>query len=340
MQIDIALEPEFTADQVAELGALAERNGITTFWITNDSEARDVFLLFARLAQATSKIRLGIMAISPWEMHPLKLANALLTLDEISNGRAAIIIGGGGAILQHVPFDLTRRVRTVAECIEILKSVGPEKPLNFAGEIFQIRNYRPAWAAPKRLQVLAGANKDQMLRMSAKQSDGVVMSDVPLQIVGDCIETVRRSLEIEGREDTGFEFNNFWAFHVKRDKLEAVTEARSRLVLRGMLERLWIDPFLNDDEVAQVRANMPSFYRAFRERHGTIDKVPESIIDSLLENLTLTASVEELDSRLEVLHRFAETGLTHLTLGLHEDPAEAIELIGERVMPALGLHPK
>lgn len=337
MHIDIALEPEYTADEVAELGLLAERYGITTFWITNDPEARDVFLVLARLAEVTEKIRLGIMAISPWEIHPIKLANALLTLNEISNGRAAIIVGGGGAILRHTPFDLTRRVKAVAECVEILKSAAPDEPMNFKGEIFTIRDYRPKWAGPDLPQVLVGANKEQMLRMAAERSDGVVMSDVPLQIVGDAIEKVKHALDAKGRADQPFEFNNYWAWHVKPERAAAVTEARSRLVLRGMLGKYWIEPFLSDSDVETVTTNMASFYRAFEERNGIIGNVPEPLIDTLIENLTFTASTDQLDSRLEVLQQFAAAGLTHLTLGLHEDPADAIEAIGERVMPALGL---
>jgi alkanesulfonate monooxygenase SsuD/methylene tetrahydromethanopterin reductase-like flavin-dependent oxidoreductase (luciferase family) len=337
MKIDIALEPECSAEEIAELGVLAEKQGIATLWITNDAEARDVFLLFARMAQVTQKIRLGIMAISPWEMHPIKLANSLFTLNEISDGRASIVIGGGGAILAHTSFDLTRRVRAVAECIEILQKAGPDHPLNYDGEIFTIRGYRPGWAIQEPPRILAGANKDQMLRMAGKHSDGILLSDIPLPRVSGAISTVEKSLEAHGRAKENIEFNNFWAWHVKTDKAEAVAEARSRLVLRGLLGKYWLDSFLNETEVEQVVSNKRSFYRAFEQRSAEIDNVPEDLIESLIENLTLTASVDELDGRLEVLHQFADTGLTHLTLGVHDDPAESIRLIGERVMPALGL---
>jgi alkanesulfonate monooxygenase SsuD/methylene tetrahydromethanopterin reductase-like flavin-dependent oxidoreductase (luciferase family) len=44
-------------------------------------------------ARVTTSIKLGPVAVSPSELHPLKMANALLTLNEISGGRA--YIGGG-----------------------------------------------------------------------------------------------------------------------------------------------------------------------------------------------------------------------------------------------------
>ena len=110
-------------------------------------------------------------------------------------------------------------------------------------------------------------------------------------------------------------------------------EARSRLILRGMLNPFWIQSFLSDAEVEQVAENMPSFWAQFSKRDGIIENVSESLVDKLVENLTLTASTDELDDHLETLRQFASAGLTHITLGLHDDPADAIRLIGERVVP-------
>ena len=41
-------------------------------------------------------MRMGPVAISPFELHPLKMANQLLTLNEFAGGRANIVVGGGG----------------------------------------------------------------------------------------------------------------------------------------------------------------------------------------------------------------------------------------------------
>ena len=83
---------------------------------------------------------------------------------------------------------------------------------------------------------------------------------------------------------------------------------------------------------------MPEFWAQLTTRDGIINNVPEPFVDKLVENLTLTASSKELDGQLEVLHQFAGLGLTHITLGLHDDPAEAIRLIGERVVPVFAKH--
>jgi alkanesulfonate monooxygenase SsuD/methylene tetrahydromethanopterin reductase-like flavin-dependent oxidoreductase (luciferase family) len=333
MQIDIALEPEWTATELAELGALAERNGITTMWVTNDSRARDLFMLMTKVADATESLRLGIMAISPFEVHPIKLAAALQTLNEMSNGRVAIVVGAGGAIRAHTKFDLSRRVRAVKECIEIIKGTGSKAKLNFAGEIYPTWNFNLPWAIDAPVQVLTGANREQMLRMSGHKSDGVHLSDIPLQLLPEVLGTVQEGLANNGRTLEGFEVNNFWAFHVKQESAAAELEARSRLVLRGMLDPRWVESFLSDAEVKQVHDHMPAFWSQLQTRDGTFENVPEPLVQKLLKNLTLTSSVGDLDNHLEILHDFAAAGLTHVTLGIHDDPAEAIRIIGERVVP-------
>jgi len=291
-------------------------------------------MLFSKVADVTQRIRLGVMAVSPFEVHPIKLTTALLTLNEMSNGRASLVVGAGGAIMAHTRLDLSRRVRAVKECIEIIKSAGADSTLNFDGEIYPAWNFKVPWAIDKPPRVLAGANREQMLRMSAHRSDGVHLSDIPLQLIPQTVQTVKIALDTHERTPEGFEFNNFWAFHVKKDRAEAMLEARSRLVLRGVLNPFWIKTFLSNAEVEQVRENMPSFWAQLYKRDGVIENVPEPLVDTLVDNLTLTASINELDDRLEILHEFAAAGLTHITLGLHDDPATAIRLIGERVLPA------
>ena len=93
MDIEIILEPDLTPQQVAEIAVAAEEAGARTLWHSNYHDNWDAFVALVPAAQATSKIRLGVLAVSPYEMHPLKIANAILSLNELSSGRAIIAIG-------------------------------------------------------------------------------------------------------------------------------------------------------------------------------------------------------------------------------------------------------
>lgn len=335
MKVDVALENGYHLDEYVRLGTLAERYGIGTLWVPNGTSSRDAFVSLSGLARSSSRIRMGVQAMSPYEMHPLKIANALLTLNEMAQGRASILVGGGGAIFGAIGGKPARRVRATRECIEILRRASPDHALNYSGEIFTVRNYRPQWAVKPPPRVLAGANLPQMLRMAARSADGIMMSDMPLPLVGNAVATVREALATAGRDGAGFEFNNWWAWHVHEDNAQAEAEARIRIVLRGMLTPLYIAPFLSAQECALVAARMPAFYKALRGHSPVIEGVPEEIIRTLVENLTLTSDLRGLDAGIRRLKAFEQAGLTHLTLGVHDDPATAIRIIGERVVPAL-----
>ncbi|TDJ32280.1 MAG: LLM class flavin-dependent oxidoreductase, partial [Gammaproteobacteria bacterium] len=98
MEIDIILN-EFTSPHAAvELGLMAENYGLRGVWSSNYGWSRDPFITLSLLADRSSKIRLGPMAISSAELHPLKMANLLFSLNELSKGRAMIMLGGGGAV--------------------------------------------------------------------------------------------------------------------------------------------------------------------------------------------------------------------------------------------------
>ena len=81
MDIDIILEPDITPAQVAELAVRAEELGVRAIWSSNYHTAWDGFISLVPAALATSRIILGPLAVSPWELHPLKMANASLSLN-------------------------------------------------------------------------------------------------------------------------------------------------------------------------------------------------------------------------------------------------------------------
>ena len=80
MKFHIILESNNPPERIAELAVLAESFGMTGIWVSNMHDGRDPFVSFTEAARATENIRLGPVAVSPYELHPLKMATSLLTL--------------------------------------------------------------------------------------------------------------------------------------------------------------------------------------------------------------------------------------------------------------------
>ena len=170
MEIDIILN-EFTSPQeAAELGLMVENYGLRGVWSANYGWSRDPFFTLALLAERSSKVRLGPMAVAPAELHPLKIANLLFALNDLSNGRAMIMIGGGGAVNQVMGKGRERFVGKVRECLEILKGISPNETMNYRGEFYKVFGYKPKWANDEPPLIYFGSNHPQTRRLSDRKS--------------------------------------------------------------------------------------------------------------------------------------------------------------------------
>lgn len=336
VKIDIILEPDVTPAQITELGLLAESHDINRIWVQNYSAARDCFLSLVPLALASTRIGIGVMVVSPWEMHPLKMANALLTLNEYSKGRAALCVGGGAEWNGVMAVPITRRVRAVRETTELLKKACGERVVkNYQGEMYKASHFSAAWASDVPPLIYTGAGQEQMIRMSATRADGIVLSDAVPKFAAAAMGFVRESLPDREASAGPFRVSNFWAWHVKADRQAALKEARRELIIRSWLSPHHIGSLMSEEDCRYIQAHKAAFIAAWRDRSGDIKGVPQRIIDALIEGITTTGDLGEMDRHIDQLRQFRDAGLHELALRLHDDPADAIAVIGRQLMPAL-----
>ena len=335
MEIDVILDTRAKPQELAELGRLAQRFGLHGVWVSSLLDSRDPFTNLALLAQISTRIRLGPIAVNPFDTHPVKIASALLTLNEMAGGRAQIVIGGGGEALQALGIRPDRRVRAVREAVEIVRAAASGEQVTYAGELYRVSNLKLRWLESAPPRILVGASQQQMLRMAAGCADGIMMSDMPPLQAGVAIRTLDASLAGHGRHRPDFHTIVFTAWHVYADRQRALREGRRWLLLRGIFRPWLLAEFLAPDDVALVMASQAAFARAFADGSHEVDGVPDRILDALVENVTIAGSPDNLEPVLEKLQRFKAAGLGGVALRLYADPAASIRLIGERILPAL-----
>lgn len=337
MRVDLILEANHSAARLAELAALAERNGIGGVWVSNMHDARDPFINFVQTALATKRITLGPVAVSPYELHPMKMAAALLTLNEISGGRAHIGIaaGAGGApTAMGVPQE--RRLRAVRECVEILKLASSGKPLRYKGEMYKVLYYHPSFAGGEPPMIWVCANGPQMLRSAAKYADGIFVGDHTPEDIGRMRTIVDAQLAEAGRSPAQLRFNNFWAWHVKETREAAHREARRWLAVRATpYPDYYYRDLLPEDEMQVIWQNRAGLIKAFNTGSHVIEGIPDDIMARFVDKATSASGLDQLDREIERLRRFKAAGLTEIALRIYENPEWTIRLLGERVLPAL-----
>jgi 5,10-methylenetetrahydromethanopterin reductase len=335
MRIDIILESNNSPETVLKLGKLAEEVGLGGVWVSNMNDSRDPFINFVPLAMATDRIKLGPIAVSPFELHPLKMASSLITLNEMAKGRAQIVVGAGGGTVGAMGLKPYRVVRAVRECVEIIKAAASGEPARYNGEIFKVRWYDATWIEHKPPFIYVGANGPQMLASAARYADGIMMSDfVPERVIW-AREHIDPALEEAGRDVAAFPVNNFWAWHVKESKEEAYKEARIWLAVRGTIYDKYIRDVVSDEEAKIVEENIWSFINAYQTKSDVIEGVPDEILNKIIEHGTSASTIADIDREVERMREFKRNGLTEIAIRIYDEPEKSIQLIGEKIAPVL-----
>ena len=337
MRIDLILEPHGSPERWAELAQLAEHFGFGALWVSNMHDGRDPFINFVDAARATSKIKMGPVAISPYELHPLKMGNALLTLNEISNGRAQIgVAAGDGGTAFAMGMVAQRRLRAVRECVEIIDAISTGDLVQYHGEMYKVRWYHSSWVTRPKPGVFVCAGGPQMLRSSAKYSQGIFLGDHLPEHVAEVRATINPLVEEHNSHRDSFCLRNFWAWHVKEDPEEALAECRKWLAARVTPWPAYTHRgILPEEEMQVVWDNIDALNRAFYAQDSNIPEIPRDILDRLCHRCTAVSPLSELDREIDRLQQFKDAGLTDIALRVYENPDEAIRIIGERVIPAL-----
>ncbi len=335
MDINLILDARARDVELAELGGLAEELGFTGIWVSSLLDGRDPFTNMSLLARSTNRISMGPIAVNPWDMHPVKISGALHTLNEISGGRARIVIGGGGEALASLGLKPERRVRAVQECVEIIKLASGGKRFDYEGQLYKARGYQLGWLEAPAPKVYVGANMEQMLRMSGRVADGVMLSDLPPKLACTAISTACTAADDTRRTSADLWFSSFTAWHVYDDAQRARNEAKRWLLLRGIFRPWVLQEFLEATEIELVMGSQPAFLKAFVEGTHEIEGIPESLTDKLVDELTLTSSLADVDKLMEELRIYREAGLSSVSLRLYEQPADSIRLLAERILPQL-----
>ena len=331
----VVLDGRRSATEIAELAKLAEENGIAHLWLSGGARTKDHFLRLSLATIQTKRIQLGPVAISPFEMHPVRIALSLLTLDEMAAGRASIVIGGGGDLAATLGVPLNHRVRAVSETVDIIHLLGRGGEVNYHGKSFQVIGLFSPWSYVKTPPLYIGANRPMMIRAAARKADGIMVTDMPLNYVPNLVQQTQLALADAGRDASQFKMSNWFVWNLQETEEHARRQALRTIGFRlYYIKDIAATIGLSDGEALELQRKQPTMIRAIFEGKDP-GSLPKHVADSLIKHLTISGSLNDLDHHIERLREFEKKGLNEMALSTEGDPALAIRLPGERVVPAL-----
>jgi len=346
MDIEIIVGCDMHPRQVAEFAVEAEQAGVRTLWHSNLPNGWDPFIGLSQAALATSRIQLGVLALSPYEMHPVRIAYSLISLNELAGGRAVIGLGGGGAMALatthhgkgvNLDFKSMRIVRGVREAAEIIYRMSTgEFHRGYEGEVFSVRQpFRMGYMKFPRPRIISCSMGPQMLRMGARIADGVQVGDVTAGRLPDVMRDVQAGLAKRKYPADDFRIGNFWAWHIKKERAASMHEARVGLFARAEVipPHIGLDHLLDKEEAQLVRDKYRNFLVAGVTGTGDIKGVPPDLVQRLIDSVSSSGDFGDIDREVERYRAMERAGLTDLALRVFNDPFDALRVIKTRVMP-------
>jgi probable F420-dependent oxidoreductase len=132
--------------------------------------------LLAAMAEATTKIRLGLLVSGMTYRNPALLAKLAVTVDHLSAGRLEFGVGAGWSQVEHAMYgigELDHLASRFSEGLQVLKLLWAQDRSSFEGRFYRLDN---AVGNPKPVQkphppIWIGAAQPAVLRITAAHAD-------------------------------------------------------------------------------------------------------------------------------------------------------------------------
>jgi 5,10-methylenetetrahydromethanopterin reductase len=218
--LGVAIDGRSPIADIPALAHAAEEGGAGTLWVACHLYLRDPITTASLALAATGRIKVALMAMSPYSVHPVFFAMAAATLDEMYPGRMILSLGVGApadlaaaGIVAPRPLDTMRK--TIAQCRAL-----------FAGEAV---GGRRLVNAPRAIPIVLAASRPNMLKLAGSATDGVLISAATAPAF------VRACLDVAASDEPNFRRLAIVYTRLGRSEQEAMDGLRRPIgfVLRG-----------------------------------------------------------------------------------------------------------
>lgn len=295
--------------------------GASSLWMADHLGYRESILSSLGLAMSTD-VMVVPTAVSPYLRHPMPTAMQMATLAEAAPGRAAIAIGIGNPLfLGEAGESPDRPVRVIREFVEALRGLWSGEAVHYEGLRFRLNGARMMFTPPRPIPIYLAPMKEQMLQLSGKISDGVVLSaGLSVESVRSSLEHVRVGAQAAGRPAGAVPAAGYILFVASPDGRKAIELARAKLAF------LFRNKAMSDNLAASgIPIDQEAVIAAIGRRD--YDAAAKLIPDEAVSAFAVAGTVQQCCDKLR---QFADAGLENLVLfmiGELDDQRFGLEVI-------------
>ncbi|MBX6766255.1 MAG: LLM class flavin-dependent oxidoreductase [Actinomadura rubrobrunea] len=347
MKFSYAMLPDYPLKESLASIKLADELGFYACYAADEPWHKDLWLLFAAAAAETSQIRLGPSVSAVTLREPTLIAQAAATLDELTGGRAEVVLGSGnfGVLAQYkIDWKKTKPLTRVKEAVEVVRTLLDNGTITRDGEFYSYEGlFTFARPVQEHLPVKIGAMRGpKSFEAAGELSDGVHHAlSYSREAYEYLVEHFKIGAERAGKDYSSLDIGAWVVFAVGEDSEAAKQAARSMVGLYAsampaeQLQRNGVDP-----------ADMAPIIEAIGA--GDLAKGIELTTPEITEKLSIAGTPDEV---VEKIKRDIEpTGVNHMICAITDsslvksftgreiegigDVDTQLRLIHDKVMPA------
>ncbi len=308
-------------NNIIQRAQLCEKLGFDSVFIddhllygTAEASAPDPFTTLTALTVQTKKIKAGIAVTDLVRRHPGIVAQAASTMTAIAPRRIFLGLGAGDPMNQ-APFGIPTesrysKLREGLEVLEMLWSSSFEKPANFAGQFFSLRNayLQTGHSENQGVPVYLAAFGRKMLQLTGQKAEGWIPHCHNESTYRDDLAVVQEAAQRTGRRLTSFlpcYYTLASASNIRETaKKRVLGPARYFLALIPEALRK-IDPSVQHPGRIWEKMTIP------KEQRETIRKIASTIPEDTALNTVIHGRPEDC---IEQIARFQKAGCKELML--------------------------
>jgi probable F420-dependent oxidoreductase len=166
--------------------------GYTDLWST-ESNGADGFTPLALAAAAESRLRLGTAIVSSFTRGPALLAQSAAAMAAAAPGRFVLGVGASSDVIaEHwngIPFD--RPYSRTRDVVRFLRAALAGERVTGQYDTYEVRGFRLGLVPAAPPKIMVAALRERMLRMAAREADGVILNWVSARDVKRIAAIVR-----------------------------------------------------------------------------------------------------------------------------------------------------
>ena len=203
--LGLGLNTGMSVMELAKWSRRGERSGFDSIWLSEYPDYRDALPLMSIVALNTNRVKIATGIVNVYTKHPVYMAMAASTLDEISHGR--LILGVGRGVKSLIEGELginygspTDYVREYLTCLRRLLS---GEAVTFRGRMVSMTNARLHYDPLRAdIPILLAAMGPKTIRLARKYGNGMIMNSCSsVRLARFARRTIGRSLQGGGEPE-------------------------------------------------------------------------------------------------------------------------------------------